>query len=325
MLQVQAPPRAQRIALLEKSAGALAHAPAVRKVLDTENDLTAADLDRARRAMELARPEGDADTFLRALALRAVYPLAAARKPRFATLAYRIEWLNTDPTMTDVVQRLALRKAGRLCFAGPPGTGKTALAQHLATTLGLPLHNKKASDLLGMYVGQTEAQLAEAFAEARRDDAVLLLDEADSLIRSRESAVRSWEVTQVNQLLKEMEDHDGIVVLCTNHLAAFDEAVLRRLDLKVRFERLTAPHAREAFIAAAAPLGIAAVDADAAFDAQPFTANTVALGDVAAAMRQAQLRSDAPTAALLHGCIAAEVAAREALQGRAMGFMAALR
>ena len=130
--------------------------------------------------MELASPEGDADTFLRALALRAASPLKTECKHRFATLGYRIDWLNTTPPMTDVIARLALRKSGRLCFAGTPSTGKTALAQHLAKALGLPLHVKKASDLLGMYVGQTEANLADAFAEARREDAVLLLDEADS-------------------------------------------------------------------------------------------------------------------------------------------------
>lgn len=141
---------------------------------------------------------------------------------------------------------------------------------------------------------------------------------------ARDHAVRSCEVTQVNQLLKEIEDHDGIVVLCTNHFEALDEAVLRRLDLKVRFERLTAAAAREAFIATASVLGITTHDAEETLAHRPYAGNTVSLGDLAAALRQAQLRSDAPDAALLRECVDAEINAREAQKGRPMGFMAAL-
>jgi AAA+ superfamily predicted ATPase len=73
------------------------------------------------------------------------------------------------------------------------------------------------------------------FDEARDDDAVLLLDEADSFLRDRRGAQRSWEVTQVNELLTQMEDFQGLFICATNLLDELDEASLRRFDLKIKF------------------------------------------------------------------------------------------
>jgi SpoVK/Ycf46/Vps4 family AAA+-type ATPase len=87
-------------------------------------------------------------------------------------------------------------------------------------------------------VGQTEAAIARMFSEATRNDAVLLLDEADGLLRRRENAVRSWEVTQVNEMLSRMEDFPGIFLCSTNHNDALDPAAMRRFLFKLNFEYL---------------------------------------------------------------------------------------
>ena len=97
-----------------------------------------------------------------------------------------------DPALicadVDPVQ-LADRLAGTgarhfsLCLQGPPGTGKSAFVRHLAERLGLEVMQKRASDLMAMYVGETEKQIAKAFAEARDAEAFLVFDEADSLPR----------------------------------------------------------------------------------------------------------------------------------------------
>lgn len=123
----------------------------------------------------------------------------------------------------------------KLLFYGPPGTGKTAYARYLAGELGLPLVQKRASDLLSMFVGQTEKSIAAVFAEAEERGALLFLDEVDSLLLDRRSARESWARSQVNELLSRMEDYRGVLVCCTNFIEGLDTAVLRRFQWKVAF------------------------------------------------------------------------------------------
>jgi len=98
-----------------------------------------------------------------------------------------------------------------------------------------------------MWIGQSEKNIARMFEEAEQNEAVLLLDEADSFLRERRSARASWEVTQVNELLTQMESFTGIFICSTNLMDSFDEASLRRFDLKVRFDTLTAEQRWEMF------------------------------------------------------------------------------
>lgn len=141
----------------------------------------------------------------------------------------------TDTALEPIIRGLKRSGMGRLCLYGPPGTGKSALAGHLADALERPLVAKKASDLLDPYVGGTEQKLAAAFAEAKACGGILLIDEADSLLASRAGAVRNWEVSQVNELLVQMEQYPGILVMATNFMDHLDAAALRRFDFKIGF------------------------------------------------------------------------------------------
>lgn len=75
--------------------------------------------------------------------------------------------------------------------------------------------------------------IASAFSEAERDNAVLLIDEVDSFLRDRRDAKASWEVTQVNEMLTQMEQFQGVLIASTNLIEGFDQAALRRFDLKL--------------------------------------------------------------------------------------------
>ncbi|QNQ08898.1 AAA family ATPase [Sphingomonas alpina] len=134
-----------------------------------------------------------------------------------------------------------------LLLTGPPGTGKTALADHLARMLDRPLVTKRASDLLSAYVGETEARIARAFAEARQRGAVLFFDEADSLLFDRSTARTSWEVSQVNELLTWLDRHPLPVVAATNHGWKLDPATLRRFVFKLDLRPLGRERAERAF------------------------------------------------------------------------------
>ncbi|KPF72277.1 AAA family ATPase, partial [alpha proteobacterium AAP81b] len=149
-----------------------------------------------------------------------------------------------------------------LLLTGPPGTGKTALAHHFARAVDRPLFARRASDLLSRWVGGTEAAIADAFAEARRRGAVLLFDEADSLLFGRGTARTTWEVGQVNELLTWLDRHPLPVVAATNHGWKLDPATLRRFVFKLDLQPLSPARAARAFarfFGAPAPPALAGV------------------------------------------------------------------
>ena len=121
---------------------------------------------------------------------------------------------------------------------GRSGAGKTEFAKYLSKQLGKKLCVKNASDLLSSFVGGTEQRIAATFAEAEANDEVLLLDEADSLLSSRDNAVRTYEVSQVNTLLSEMERTRAIVIVSTNFIQKLDPAALRRFSFRLHFDYL---------------------------------------------------------------------------------------
>ena len=145
---------------------------------------------------------------------------------------------DTDPAA--LAGRIASSGTRRfsLCLQGPPGTGKSAYVRFLAERLGLEVLPKRASDLMSMWVGGTERRIADAFAEARDANAILVFDEADSLLADRRFAVRNWEVSQVNEMLTWMESHPLPFACTTNFGEHLDPATLRRFTFKVALDYL---------------------------------------------------------------------------------------
>ena len=172
---------------------------------------------------------------------------------RRSVTTYDLEMLNVESKFEigRIVQALKGRGHGSLCFYGPPGTGKTALAEHIAQALEQPLLIKQASDLMSKYVGETEQHMAAMFREAELEKAVLLLDEADSFLQDRRGAQRTYEVTEVNEMLQGMERHHGIFICTTNLFDSLDQAALRRFTFKIRFMPLAAAQREAMFVAEA--------------------------------------------------------------------------
>ncbi len=134
-----------------------------------------------------------------------------------------------------LAERIHYGKGTILLFGGAPGTGKTMAAEGLAKELGKKIMSACFPKIVSKWVGETEKNIAALFAAARDNDAVLFIDEADGLFASREMATHSWEIRDVNVLLKEVEAFEGVVVLATNHAVALDKALESRLSLHLHF------------------------------------------------------------------------------------------
>ncbi|WP_295441852.1 AAA family ATPase [uncultured Thiodictyon sp.] len=236
------PPRSVRRAIVESHLGDRDLPPALLDELAADAVLAPAQLGAARRLLDL-HPQAPAEQTVRAGVAAVRTLLYGAPTPRRRTPATRFDvaFLNLAGGIAPnaIARALAAQGRGSLCFYGPPGTGKTAFAEVLAEALDRELVARQASDLISPYVGQTEQNLARLFRECDPAHSVLLLDEVDSFLSDRRAARHSWERTQVNELLQQMERYPGIFIAATNLMAGIDAAALRRFDFKLNFRALT--------------------------------------------------------------------------------------
>ncbi len=245
VIEVPIPPRSQRQRILSEKVGQLVSSQLLQQLAGIEQ-LAPAVVTRARdvvRAIGRELPAAGRDaafTHLIGGILKAQgHPdPARSRLQPVQPGLYDIAHLNTPADLQQIAGQLRHSPSARLCLYGPPGTGKTAFGHWLAAEIGLPLQVRKASDLLSPYVGMTEKLIARTFERARQDGAVLLIDEVDSFLQDRSHAKHSWEITQINEMLTQIESFPGIMIASTNLIDHLDPASLRRFDLKLRFDYL---------------------------------------------------------------------------------------
>jgi len=241
VLRLDYPKRRVRAEILQGYFGQLAVSDAWIEQVSACDHLAPAVVERAAKVVACLGPEinaEDAATRIMSGTLGAMSFSPIRKTNKQAGLNYRADCINTDPSIDVLADRLAVANQGRLCLYGPPGTGKTAFGHYLAERLEKRLIVKRASDILSPWVGVAEKQMAEMFSEASDEDSVLLLDEADSFLQDRGRANQSWEISQVNEMLTQMETFEGIFIASTNFMESLDSATLRRFDLKVRFDWL---------------------------------------------------------------------------------------
>ncbi len=162
---------------------------------------------------------------------------------------YNDKLANSDIDLKFLTEKLKQTKKMNfsICIYGEPGTGKSEYAKYLAHRLGLKIVQKKASDIFGKFVGETEENIALSFKEAKNKKAMIIIDEADSFLQSRKNAKNSWEVSFVNEMLTQMENFDYPFVCTTNLMDTLDEASLRRFTFKIKFNFLTSQQIHIAF------------------------------------------------------------------------------
>jgi len=126
-----------------------------------------------------------------------------------------------------------------ILFTGPSGTGKTITAEAIAKELNKKLYIVNYSQVVSMWFGQLEKNMAKVFKKAKEDDGVLLFDEADALLSKRttiSNSVSSSLNRAVNIALQETEKFNGIIIFTTNLSTNLDRAFERRINLKIKFD-----------------------------------------------------------------------------------------
>jgi SpoVK/Ycf46/Vps4 family AAA+-type ATPase len=124
-------------------------------------------------------------------------------------------------------------------FSGPSGVGKTMTAEAIAGELGKPLQPIRLDSIVSKYVGETGKNLASLFRSAEESDAVLFIDEADTLFSARLESTdhhARYINQEVNVLLTEIERFDGLLILATNRATSMDSAFERRFPYHIQFE-----------------------------------------------------------------------------------------
>lgn len=324
VLELPVPPQAQRERIIRSACHGLLDDAAIQRIAQSEA-LAPAVVTRTSRVIQSIAtqlPEGQTASAVELLMNQTLqaqaHPLIARRKAGTLPEVYDPAFVNTDTDLLAMAEQLRQHQTGRICLYGPPGTGKTAYGRWLAQQLDKPLHVKRASDLISMSLGETEKNLAKAFAEAEDANALLLVDEVDTFLQNREGAQRSWEVSQVNEMLTQMESFDGVFIASTNLMAGLDSAALRRFDLKLKFDYLKTPQALQLLQRHCQHMGLSEPTAQ---DRQALAAlSQLTPGDYAAVVRQSRLRP-IQSASQMVQALAEECALKPGAKTRGIGFV----
>ncbi len=231
---------------------------------------------------------------------------------------YSLEFVNTNSKLEELVEGIVEHKSARICLYGASGTGKSAFAKHLAKMLDKPFVIKSGSSLISKWVGETEKNIANAFREAMEEEAVLIFDEVDGFLAERGQAKVNWEVTQVNEMLVQMEKFDGIFVATTNLIDHLDQASLRRFDLKMEFKTLTAMQLEKIFISYTKELNIDEPTESERQQIRSFKKLTP--GDFATISRQSKFKKIASASEFIER-LKEEIKLKKEQNGSTMGFI----
>jgi len=230
---------------------------------------------------------------------------------------YNPNFINTTTNLEELTMGIKQTSNARLCLYGAAGTGKSAFGKYIADSLDKKVILKKASDLQSKWVGECEKNIANAFNEAKEENAVLIFDEVDSFLSSRENAKASWEISQVNEMLVQMENFDGIFVATTNLMDNLDRASLRRFDLKLKFDYLNPTQSWEIFKSYAKQFNLKSTHS---IKGAVQNLRYLAPGDFAAVVRQSRFRPIRDIKDLISR-LEDEISVKRVDNSRKMGFL----
>lgn len=150
----------------------------------------------------------------------------------------------------DILRSYGLEPRHRLLFSGPPGNGKTTLAEAIAYELMAPLFVVRYEAVIGSFLGETSGRLKRLFDFVRTHQCVLFFDEFDTLGKERGDTHETGEIKRVvSSLLLQIDSLPShvVVVTATNHAELLDRAVWRRFQLRLNMPTPTLEQRTEWF------------------------------------------------------------------------------
>lgn len=147
-----------------------------------------------------------------------------------------VDELVEEQSRQSLLRAHGLEPRHKLLLVGPPGNGKTSLAEAIAEALAVPFLVVRYEGVIGSFLGETASRLRQVFEFVRTRECVLFLDEFDTLGKERGDPHDTGEVKRVvSSLLLQIDDLPSyvVVVTATNHPELLDRAVWRRFDLQI--------------------------------------------------------------------------------------------
>ncbi len=159
-----------------------------------------------------------------------------------------VEELIEEHRRVDLLRSYGLEPRNRVLLKGPPGNGKTTLAEAIATETMLPFYVVRYEGIVSSFLGETASRLDAVFEFARSRRCVLFFDEFDSIAKERSDAHETGEIKRVvSTLLLQIDRLPAhVVIVCaTNHPELLDRAAWRRFQLRLELKAPTRAEATE--------------------------------------------------------------------------------
>ena len=150
-----------------------------------------------------------------------------------------------EQNRSELLRSYGLEPRNKILLIGPPGNGKTSLAEAIAESLSLPLYTVKYESIVGSYLGETASKLANLFEYVKTRQCILFFDEFETLGKERGDIHETGEIKRVvSSLLLSIDSLPSyvIVIAATNHYDLIDQAAWRRFQIKMKLEK---PQIRE--------------------------------------------------------------------------------
>lgn len=156
--------------------------------------------------------------------------------------------LVNEQSRSDLLQSYGIEPRNKLLLIGPPGNGKTSLAEAIAEALMIPFLTVRYESLIGSYLGETASRLTKLFEYAKTRECVLFFDEFETLGKERGDVHETGEIKRVvSSLLMQIDALPSyvIAIAATNHDTLLDKAAWRRFQIRLEIPQPTRSNLEE--------------------------------------------------------------------------------